>query len=88
VNVRHHFFAIQAAVPMMRTAGGGSIVNLGSISWHVRLEGLPGYSTAKAGIEGLSRIMAPVWCCGSPPTTAGCAQARTGWLMGDGFEPQ
>jgi D-xylose 1-dehydrogenase len=58
VNVRHHFFAIQAAVPMMRTAGGGSIVNLGSISWHVRLEGLPGYSTAKAGIEGLSRIMA------------------------------
>jgi D-xylose 1-dehydrogenase len=58
VNVRHHFFAIQAAVPMMRAAGGGSIVNLGSASWHVRLEGLPGYSTAKAGIEGLSRIMA------------------------------
>ena len=58
VNVRHHFFAIQAAVPMMRAAGGGAIINLGSISWHVRLEGLPGYSTAKAGIEGLSRIMA------------------------------
>lgn len=58
VNVRHHFFAMQATVPMMRIAGGGSIINLGSSSWHVRLEGLPGYSTAKAGIEGLSRTMA------------------------------
>src|SRR5579875_1957731 len=45
VNVRHHFFAMQAVAPMMRAAGGGSIVNLGSVSWHVRLGGLPGYST-------------------------------------------
>jgi NAD(P)-dependent dehydrogenase (short-subunit alcohol dehydrogenase family) len=33
VNLRHQFFAAQAVPPQMRTAGGGSIVNFGSISW-------------------------------------------------------
>jgi len=34
VNVRHHFFAARAVAPMMRQAGRGSIINLGSISAH------------------------------------------------------
>ena len=58
VNVRHHFFAAQAVAEMMRDAGGGSIVNLGSISAHIDLMDLPGYITAKAGIEGLTRTLA------------------------------
>ena len=58
VNVRHHFFASQAVAPMMRDAGGGSIINLGSISAHIDLMDLPGYITAKAGIEGLTRTLA------------------------------
>jgi NAD(P)-dependent dehydrogenase (short-subunit alcohol dehydrogenase family) len=58
VNVRHHFFAAQAVVPMMRAAGGGSIVNLGSIAVHIDLPDLPTYITAKAGIEGLTRTLA------------------------------
>lgn len=58
VNVRHHFFAIQAVAPMMRDAGGGSIINLGSISAHIDLLDLPAYITAKAGIEGLTRLLA------------------------------
>jgi D-xylose 1-dehydrogenase len=58
VNVRHHFFAAQAVRPMMRAAGGGSIVNLGSISAHIDLVELPVYITAKAGIEGLTRTLA------------------------------
>ncbi len=58
VNVRHHFFAAQAVVPMMREAGRGSIINLGSISAHIDLVDLPGYITAKAGIEGLTRTLA------------------------------
>jgi len=57
-NLRHHFFAIQAVAPMMRTAGGGSIINLGSISAHIDLLELPVYITAKAGIEGLTRTLA------------------------------
>jgi NAD(P)-dependent dehydrogenase (short-subunit alcohol dehydrogenase family) len=58
VNVRHHFFATQAVVPMMREAGHGSVINLGSISAHIDLIDLPGYITAKAGIEGLTRTLA------------------------------
>ncbi len=33
VNLRHQFFAAQAVYPQMKAAGGGSIVNFGSISW-------------------------------------------------------
>jgi len=58
VNVRHHFFAAQTVWPMMRDAGGGSIINLGSISAHIDLVDLPVYITAKAGIEGLTRTLA------------------------------
>ena len=58
VNVRHHFFATQAVVPMMRAAGRGSVINLGSISAHIDLLELPVYITAKAGIEGLTRTLA------------------------------
>jgi len=58
VNVRHHFFAAQAVAPMMRAAGRGSIVNLGSIAAHIDLMDLPAYITAKAGIEGLTRTLA------------------------------
>ncbi len=58
VNVRHHFFAAQAVAPMMRDAGGGSMICLGSISAHIDLMDLPGYITAKAGVEGLTRTLA------------------------------
>ena len=58
VNLRHHFFATQAVVPMMRAAGRGSVVNMGSISAHIDLMDLPVYITAKAGIEGLTRTLA------------------------------
>ncbi|AYG04097.1 SDR family NAD(P)-dependent oxidoreductase [Gryllotalpicola protaetiae] len=58
VNVRHHFFAAQAVRAGMRAAGGGSIINLGSISAHIDLVELPVYITAKAGIEGLTRTLA------------------------------
>jgi NAD(P)-dependent dehydrogenase (short-subunit alcohol dehydrogenase family) len=58
INLRHHFFATQAVVPMMRKAGLGSVVNLGSISAHIDVTDLPVYITAKAGIEGLTRTLA------------------------------
>lgn len=57
-NLRHQFFAIQAIAPMMRDAGGGSIVNFGSVSWHTAQGGMPAYTTAKAAVEGLTRGMA------------------------------
>ena len=57
-NLRHQFFAIQAVAPMMKAAGGGSIVNFGSISWHTNHGGMPAYTTAKAAVEGLTKGMA------------------------------
>ncbi len=57
-NLRHHFFCIQAVVPMMRRAGGGSIINLGSVSWMNRTGGMPAYTTAKAAVRGLTRGLA------------------------------
>lgn len=58
VNLRHLFFAAQAAVPAMKRAGGGVILNFGSISWHLALPELVLYQTAKAAIEGLTRSLA------------------------------
>ena len=57
-NLRHFYFAAQAAVPEMVAAGRGVIINLGSISWHVGLGGMPVYATAKAGISGLTHALA------------------------------
>ncbi|MDQ8757146.1 SDR family oxidoreductase [Sphingosinicella sp. LHD-64] len=58
VNLRHMFFAAQSVIPGMREKGAGAIVNLGSISWHLAIEKLALYQTAKAGIEGLTRALA------------------------------
>lgn len=58
VNLRSMFFAIQAAAPQMIEAGGGSIINFGSISVQVALGGLAAYVTAKAAAHGLTRTMA------------------------------
>jgi NAD(P)-dependent dehydrogenase (short-subunit alcohol dehydrogenase family) len=57
-NLRHQFFAIQAVAPLMKAAGGGSIVNFGSISWHASQGGMAAYTTAKAAVEGLTKGMA------------------------------
>jgi NAD(P)-dependent dehydrogenase (short-subunit alcohol dehydrogenase family) len=58
VNLRHQFFCAQAVAPGMKAAGGGVILNFGSISWHLALPDLTLYMTAKAAIEGLTRGLA------------------------------
>jgi NAD(P)-dependent dehydrogenase (short-subunit alcohol dehydrogenase family) len=58
VNLKHQFFCAQSVVPGMRASGGGAIINLGSISWHLALPGLILYETCKAAIEGLTRSLA------------------------------
>jgi len=58
VNLRHHFFAAQSVIAGMKNKGAGAIINLGSISWHLGLEDLVLYQTAKAAIEGLTRSLA------------------------------
>ena len=58
INLRHHFFAAQAVAPGMAAAGGGSIINLGSVSWMRGTGGMVAYTTAKAAISGLTRTLA------------------------------
>jgi NAD(P)-dependent dehydrogenase (short-subunit alcohol dehydrogenase family) len=58
VNLRHQFFAAQAVYPDMAAAGGGAIVNIGSTSWIVGQGGMPGYTTAKSAVAGLTRALA------------------------------
>jgi NAD(P)-dependent dehydrogenase (short-subunit alcohol dehydrogenase family) len=58
VNLKHLFFCAQAVIPGMKEKGGGAIVNLGSISWHLGMPDLAIYQTTKAAIEGLTRALA------------------------------
>ncbi|MBM3572867.1 MAG: SDR family oxidoreductase [Alphaproteobacteria bacterium] len=58
VNLRHQFFAAQAVHPQMKAAGGGSIVNFGSISWMNADGGFAAYTASKAAVHGLTRSLA------------------------------
>jgi NAD(P)-dependent dehydrogenase (short-subunit alcohol dehydrogenase family) len=58
VNLRHQFFAAQAVAPGMIRLGGGSIINMGSVSWMRGMPGMAAYTTSKAAINGLTRTLA------------------------------
>lgn len=58
VNIRHQFFAAQAVLPDMQAAGGGSIVNFGSVSWMVGQGGMAVYTASKSAVLGLTRSLA------------------------------
>ena len=58
VNLKHQFFAAQAIIPMMQEAGGGSIVNMGSVSWKIGQGGMVAYTAAKSAMNGLTRSLA------------------------------
>jgi 3alpha(or 20beta)-hydroxysteroid dehydrogenase len=52
------FLGIKATVPSMRKAGGGVIMNLGSLSSIRPGAGSPGYAVGKTGLVGLTRSAA------------------------------
>jgi NAD(P)-dependent dehydrogenase (short-subunit alcohol dehydrogenase family) len=58
INQRPMFFACQSVLPAMKRNGGGSIINLSSMSWHVKGAGYPVYTTTKAAVVGLTRALA------------------------------
>lgn len=58
VNLRHQFFAAQAVKPYMVKNGGGSIVNLGSVSWLQGNLNMIVYTTAKAAVHGFTKSLA------------------------------
>jgi len=58
INLRHYFFATKFAYKQMKAIGKGSVVNIGSFSWMLGQGGMPGYTTAKSAIMGLTRTLA------------------------------
>jgi 2-keto-3-deoxy-L-fuconate dehydrogenase len=59
LNVRAQFWMIQAVLPKMLAAGGGSIINMSSVC--SSLKGLPNrfiYGTSKAAVVGLTKSVA------------------------------
>jgi len=58
INLKAYFFACQAVIAGMRAAGGGAIVNFSSISYMMGNAGYPAYTTANAGINGMTRSLA------------------------------
>jgi NAD(P)-dependent dehydrogenase (short-subunit alcohol dehydrogenase family) len=58
INERPMFFTAQAVIAGMKKNGGGSIINLSSISWHIANGGYSVYTTAKAAVSGLTRGLA------------------------------
>lgn len=58
INLRSMFFTCQAVIEGMKKRGGGSIINLGSTSWHIANGGYPVYTTTKAAVSGLTRGLA------------------------------
>lgn len=58
INLRPHFFTVQAVLDGMLKAGHGSIVNFTSTSFMLNIGDMPAYTTAKAGIIGLTKALA------------------------------
>ncbi len=58
INLKAYFFACQAVIAGMRAAGGGTIINFSSISYLMGNAGYPAYTTANAGITGMTRSLA------------------------------
>ena len=58
VNLTAIFRVCRAAIPLVRAAGGGSIVNIASVHAVATVPGVPAYAATKAAVVGLSRQMA------------------------------
>jgi 2-deoxy-D-gluconate 3-dehydrogenase len=57
-NLKGTFLASRGAVPLMRKAGQGKIINISSIAARKAAMGMGIYCVAKAGVEMLTRVLA------------------------------
>lgn len=60
-NLRSLFFACLAAHPVMRAAGGGSIINIASLAAHRGWPKAAVYAMSKHGVLALTRSLASEW---------------------------
>ena len=57
VNVTGQFYAVRAAVPMFRKAGGGVILNLSSVAGRMGMPMRAPYSTSKYAVRGFTDVL-------------------------------
>jgi meso-butanediol dehydrogenase/(S,S)-butanediol dehydrogenase/diacetyl reductase len=57
-NVSSVFLGCRTAIPLMRKAGGGSVVNMASVAGHIGMSERAAYCATKAAVVGLSKAMA------------------------------
>ena len=79
VNLKSVFVASRAVVPIMRKGGGGSIVNLASISAICADPGLALYNASKSWVQGLTRSLA----VDHGKDGIRCNAIAPGWIMTD-----
>ena len=79
-NLRGPFFLCKHAVPALRRAGGGSIINLGSTNAYCGLPTLFAYSCAKGGLLTLTRNLARALT----PDRIRVNLLNPGWVISEG----
>jgi hypothetical protein len=58
VNLKGVFLCSKYAIPHIKTAGGGAIVNIASVHSYQNVGGTAPYAASKAGVVALTRVMA------------------------------
>ncbi|MFS8204245.1 SDR family NAD(P)-dependent oxidoreductase [Streptomyces sp. CWNU-52B] len=61
VNLTGTFRMSQAAYPALRSAGGASVVNIGSTNGHIAVLNTLAYCVSKAGVMHMARVLALEW---------------------------
>ncbi len=82
INLRAPFLCLQEAVRSMKTRGGGSIVNIGSINAYVGLPNLGPYSVSKGGLMTLTKNAAVAF----GRYRIRVNQLNVGWTLTEGEE--
>ena len=77
VNVKGLFQCCRKFIPVMGTTGGGSIINLGSISGLAADPGMAVYNASKAFVHGLTRSIA----LDHGPDGIRCNAICPGWIV-------
>lgn len=80
INLRGAFYCCKYAIPQMQAAGGGSIINIGSINGIQALPTLIAYSAAKGGLLALTRTLAGAFA----PQRIRVNYIIPGWVLTEG----
>src|SRR5438067_10006962 len=85
LNLMSYVRCIRAALPAMRNAGRGVIVNVSSTAGKRPSTGMPNYSVTKAAVLSLSRLVADLYAKdGSSCNAGGPGPTATGAWLGEG----